>query len=116
MTKTIWGVVGICIVATLAMAVALVVVLSGGDDGPEPEPQAAPLQVGEGQAPGGATPGELEDFRACLEDEGVEPPAPGEAPSGDLGEFQKAVESCREFLPEGAELRLAPFGQGVPQN
>jgi hypothetical protein len=116
MTKTIWAVVGICIVATLGMAVALVVVLSGGDDGPEPEPQAAPLQVGEGPAPGGATAEELEDFRACLEDEGVEPPAPGEAPSGDLDEFQKAVESCREFLPEGAELRLAPFGQGVPQN
>jgi hypothetical protein len=54
MTKTIWAVVGICIVATLGIAVALVVVLSGGDDGPEPEPQAAPLQVGEGQAPGGA--------------------------------------------------------------
>jgi hypothetical protein len=115
MTKTIWAVVGICIVATLGMAIALVVVLSGGDDA-ESEPQTAPLAVDEAQAPGGPTPEDLEDFRDCLEDEGVEPPAPGEAPSGDLEEFQNAVESCREFLPEGAELRLAPFGQGVPQN
>jgi hypothetical protein len=116
MTKTIWAVVGISVAATLAMAVALVVVLSGGDDSEsEPEETVAPLAVGEGQAPGGATFEEIEEFRACMEDQGVELPAPGETPTGGLGKLQRALESCRELLPEGAQIR-GPFGGAVPQN
>jgi hypothetical protein len=115
MTKTIWAVVGVSIAATVAMAVALVIVLSSGDDD-DPEPQTpAPLSVGGGQASGGAAPEELEEFRECLEDEGVEPPSGGVVPRGDdLGALQDAFETCREHLPEGAFL--TPFDGGVPQN
>jgi hypothetical protein len=120
MTKTIWAVVGVSVAVTLAMAIALVVVLSSGDDdsGPDAEQSVAPLAVGQGQAQGGgATFEELEEFRSCMEEQGVELPAPGEAPSGDVGELQDALESCRELLPEDAlQLRGGPFGGGVPQN
>jgi hypothetical protein len=112
MTKTIWAVVGICVAATAAMAIALVIVLAGGDDDPAPAERAAPFVFGGGPAEGsGAAPEELDEFRACLEDQGVEVPEPGAAPSGgDVEEMQEAFEACRELLPEGAET----FGGGSP--
>jgi hypothetical protein len=117
MTKTIWAVVGVSVAVTVAMAVALVIVLSGGDDD-DPEPQrtlAPPVSAGGGQAPGGAAPEELDEFRSCLEEEGVEPPSGGVAPSGDdLEALQDAFEKCREHLPDGAFV--TPFNGGVPQN
>jgi hypothetical protein len=115
MTKTIWAVVGVSVLATVAMAVALAIVLSGGGDD-DPEPQTpAPFSVGGGAESGGAAPEGLEEFRACLEGEGVEPPTGGEAPRGDeLEALQDAIDKCRDQLPSGAFL--TPFGGGVPQN
>ena len=116
MTKTIWAVVGISLAATVAMAVALAIVLAGGDDDSEPEGPAAPFTVGSGPAPSGALPEELEDFQQCLEDQGVELPTPGERPPANSDELQDAVESCQEHLPEGGQFRFGPSDAPVPQN
>jgi hypothetical protein len=116
MTKTIWAVVGVSVAATVAMAVALAIVLAGGDDDPDPESPAAPFAVGSGPASSGAAPEELEDFRECLEDQGVELPTPGEEPPANSDELQDAVESCQEYLPEGAQFRFGPSEAPVPQN
>jgi hypothetical protein len=115
MTKTIWAVVGVSVAATVAMAVALAIVLAGGDDDPDPD-RTAPLAISPGGAPPGAVPEELDEFRACLEDQGVELPVPGEEPPANSNELQDAVESCQEYLPEGAQFRFGPSDAPVPQN
>jgi hypothetical protein len=115
MTKTIWAVVGVSVAATVAMAVALAIVLAGGDDDPEPG-STAPLAISPGGAPPGEVPEELDEFRACLEDQGVELPVPGEEPPANSDELQDAVESCQEHLPEGAQFRFGPSDAPVPQN
>jgi hypothetical protein len=116
MTKTIWAVVGISVAATVAMAVALAIVLAGGDDDPESDRTVAPLAISPGGAPPGTVPEELDEFRACLEDEGVELPVPGEEPPADSDALQAAVETCREHLPEGGQFRFGPSDAPVPQN
>jgi hypothetical protein len=116
MTKTIWAVVGVSVAATVAMAVALVIVLAGGGDDSEPEGTAAPFAVGSGPAPSGAVPEELNDFRQCLEDQGVELPTPGDRPPANSDELQDAVESCQEYLPQGGQFRFGPSDAPVPQN
>jgi hypothetical protein len=115
MTKTIWAVVGVSVAATVAMAVALAIVLAGGGDDPEPG-RTAPLAITPGGAPPGAVPEELDEFRACLEDQGVELPTPGEQPPANSDELQDAVERCQEHLPEGAQFRFGPSEAPVPQN
>ena len=116
MTKTIWAVVGVSVAATVAMAVALAIVLAGGDDDSEPDRTVAPLATSPGGAPPGAVPEELDEFRACLEAEGVELPVPGERPPANSDELQDAVESCQEHLPEGLQFRFGPSDAPVPQN
>jgi hypothetical protein len=115
MTKTIWAVVGVSVAATVAMAVALAIVLADGDDDPEPG-RTEPLAITPGGAPPGAVPEELDEFRACLEDQGVELPVPGEEPPANTDELQEAVESCQEHLPEGGQFRFGPSEAPVPQN
>ncbi|MGZ5336304.1 MAG: hypothetical protein ACXWZ6_12465 [Solirubrobacterales bacterium] len=62
----------------------------------------------------------LEEFRQCLEDNGVSaPPEPGELEEGDrpeppskaeLKKMQKAHEACADKLPEGMEFHGGPGG------
>lgn len=66
----------------------------------------------------------LEEFRQCLEDNGVSgPPEPGELDEGErpeppskaeLKKMQKAHEACEDKLPEGMQLRGGPGGPGGP--
>jgi hypothetical protein len=106
MTRVAWIAVGIVSAVALGLAVALAVSLAGGDD---PEAQTSELapQLG---APGFAPPegGAPEEFLECMEEQGVEPPSglQQEAPQG----FEEAMEACRDLLPEGADLRIAPPG------
>jgi hypothetical protein len=108
MTRMAWIVVGIVSAAALGLAVALAVSLAGGDVDDEPQagaPEFAPQLGGPGLAPEGAAP---EEFLECMEEQGVEPPSglQQEAPEG----LEEAMEACRDLLPDGADLRIAPSG------
>ena len=68
---------------------------AGGDDG-----------ANDGSRPGGADAG-LDQFRACLEKQGVTPPERGQQrPAQPDGDLRAAFEACRQYLPE------RPFGPG----
>jgi hypothetical protein len=107
MTRVAWIVVGVVSTVALGLAVALAISLAGGD-GDEPQagvPELAPQLGGPGFAPEGAAP---EEFLECMEEQGVEPPSGLQqgAPEG----LEEAMEACRDLLPDGADLRIAPSG------
>ena len=108
MTRMAWTVVGAVTAVAVGLAVALAISLAGGD-GDEPQtgaPALAPQLGGPGfQSPEGAAP---EEFLECMEEQGVEPPSglQQEAPEG----FEEALEACRDLMPEGSQLRIAPPG------
>jgi len=96
-------------VAVALMAAALAAIALGAFEGGRGQSDGS---NGEQQAPRGPPPGaDADEFRSCLEEQGVE--APEGPPSGDPQErlndsdFRRALEACREYLPEGG-----PAGQG----
>jgi hypothetical protein len=90
------------IAVIVALAVALVVVIaSSGDDDEGPENAAPGLSLG--SSPGGhevPVPEELEAFRQCMRDEGIDIPEPGEAPPSDPEAVQEGFTACRDRLPQ----------------
>ena len=103
---------GIALIVILAVALVVAIASSGdGDDDDGSSAEASP-QTFQGSPPEGferPDPEEAEEFRACLEEQGVDVPEAGEAPPSDLEALQKAFDACRDLLPEG----LSPPG-GAP--
>jgi hypothetical protein len=86
---------GLLVVVVVALAIVLI---GSGDD--SASSTTVPAQ---GFIPG--TPSEeqqaqLEAFRACLSEQGVEPPQPGTA-QGPSPEMLQALEQCRQYVPDG---------------
>jgi hypothetical protein len=104
-----------CVLAVVTAVAVGIVLLSSGDDSASSSaatttPSDLPLGFTEDQQ------AQLEQFRNCLSEEGVEPPAPGGAarrtPSPEL---LSAVQTCQRYMPDGlvpggggAQLRIAP--------
>ena len=105
MTRGAWIAVGGVSALAVGLLVALVVALAsaGSDDGPTaPEPRLV--------TPGGEP---SPEFRACMEENGVEPPEPGVPQQAPPAGVEEAFEACRDLLPEGAApeeggLRIMP--------
>lgn len=66
----------------------------------------------------------MEEFRACMEENGAPaPPEPGSIEQGDRPEppseadrakIEKALEACKDKLPEGAQMHFGPGGPCGP--
>jgi hypothetical protein len=114
MSRKVMAIAGGAIGLIVILAVALVVAIaSSGDDDSDPA-EASPTTF-QGSPPEGQRPDpeELEEFRTCMEEQGVELPEPGEAPPANVEELQQAFEACRDLLPEGLiPPGGAPGGQG----
>jgi hypothetical protein len=106
MTRLAWIVAGGSAAAALVAIVVVVVVIAGGDDSTPVEPSEAAPPGFEGD------PSDLDAFRDCMADQGVEiPDEPGLLPEP-TPELQAALEACREFMPGGAVI--APGGGEPP--
>jgi hypothetical protein len=87
----------VAIVVIIGVAIA---VLASGDDSASSAgattPAGAPEGLSEEQA-------QLEEFRSCMSDQGVELPQPGEGPTiqGPSPEMLEAMQQCQQYLPEG---------------
>jgi hypothetical protein len=106
------GAIGLIVVLAVALVVAIA---SSGSDEDGSSAEAAP-QTFQGSPPEGferPDPEVVEEFRACMEDQGVEVPEPGEAPPSDGDRLQEAFAACSDLLPE--DIRPpggAPGGSG----
>ena len=138
MTKAIRGrvgPVGLSLVAAALTAVAFAAVSVAKDDSGDKQGNGDVMRAGPG--PGGPPTIEdlseedrqaLEEFRACMEDQGVEPPPrpDGEGAEGDgpgtfeqrveppseeeRAQMEEAFEACKDNLPEGARHLGPPCG------
>jgi hypothetical protein len=97
---------GLMIVAVVAAAIAL---LAAGDESASSSATTTPSGL-----PGGLSEdqqADLEEFRSCMSDQGVELPEPGERPGvgqAPSPEMLSALQACQQYLPEG----FAPGGEG----
>jgi hypothetical protein len=100
MTRRTIGLLTGGLLAAMAVVVLVVVAFVGGDDSAEPASAPAGVQSGldENQQ------AQLEEFRSCMSEQGVELPEPGEGRTlqGPTPEMLEAIEECRQYLPEGA--------------
>ena len=98
--------VALAAVLALGLAASVVSAQTGDDDAPEDAPADA-------QAFG--------DYRDCLEENGVEPPADGERPDRDeitdeqREAFQAAREACADVLPDRGRFGHGPRGNVDPE-
>ena len=83
----------------IAVVVLVVVAFAGGDD--SADPSSTPGEVASGL--GEEQQAQLEEFRSCMSDQGVELPQPGEGPTiqGPSPEMLEAMQQCQQYLPEG---------------
>ena len=103
MTRLAWIVAGGSAAVALVAIVVMVVVIAVGDDSTPVEPsEAAPSDA---TPPGfGGDPSDLDAFRDCMADQGVEiPDEPGLRPEP-TPELQAALEACRESMPGGSVI------------
>ena len=111
--KISWAVGGAVIASLLAVALAIAVLgdSEGGDDAEGSNDRERSTQ----RFPGGGPPAgvnreELQAFRDCLEDNGVELPdprsggggAPPAGPDGSDPDIREGFSQCQDKLPEGA--------------
>jgi hypothetical protein len=96
------------LLVVIAVVVLVVVAFAGGDDSADPisTPGGVPSGLDEEQQ------SQLEEFRNCMSDQGVELPQPGDRPTiqGPSPEMLEAMQQCQQYLPEG----IGPGG-GPPQ-
>jgi hypothetical protein len=96
------------LLAVIAVVVLVVVAFAGGDD--SADQIATPEEVASGLDP--EQQAQLEEFRSCMSEQGVELPEPGEGPAiqGPSPEMLEAMQQCQQYLPEG----IGPGGGGAP--
>jgi hypothetical protein len=94
------------LLVVMAVVVLVVVAFAGGDD--SADPSSTPAEVASGLDEGQQA--QLEEFRSCMSDQGVDLPEPGEGPTiqGPSPEMLEAMQQCQQYLPEG----FGPGGGG----
>jgi hypothetical protein len=105
---------GIALIVILAVAL-VVAIASSGDNAANPDEDSPGVFLG----PGGEgferpDPEVVEEFRACMEDHGVEVPEPGTAPPSDSDRLQQAFAACSDLLPEDIRPPGGPSGSSGP--
>lgn len=110
---------------SLMIAGGLAVSLAAAQGDAEQDPsgsggsRSADAQEGAPHEPSAEDQMATEEFRACMSDEGFEPPEPGERPErtedGPPEGLSDALEQCRDLLPEGGPPGFGPGpGHGGP--